>query len=334
MRSEALELLVCPRCGGALVADAEAPAADGHILGGELGCACGARYPITGGVPRLLPDSEPMSVEVGRRFGASWSIFDHRSRYHEQQFLDWVAPLQPADFVGKTILEAGCGKGRHSALMASWGAESVVALDLGPSVDIAFRDTRHLANVHVVQGDLTQPPVARAFDLGIAVGVLHHLPDPAAGFRAVAGRVRPGGRVSVWVYGREGNDWIVYLVDPLRRAVTSRMPEELLYWLSLPPTAALGLLLRAYRFRILSRRLPYGEYLHYISRFPLREVHNIVYDQLVTPVTYYLRESDVRAWFETPELADLELAWHNKNSWRAAATVTGERDAGRAATAR
>jgi len=331
LRTEALQYLACPKCGNSLVADAEAPEPDGHILHGTLVCACGAHYPITGGVPRLTPENADLDITdestlTADRFGTEWKIFDHRADYFEQQFLDWVAPLKPRDFAGKVVIEGGCGKGRHTQLVARYGCKAIVALDLGSAVDVAFQQTRHLPNVHIVQGDLTRPPTARVFDLGFSVGVLHHLPVPIDGFNALRGRLVKGGRLSIWVYGYESNEWIVRFVNPLRRHVTSRMPENSLYWASLPPATMLAVMLRFYRSRTLSKRLPYGAYLNYISRFPLREVHHIMFDQLVTPVAFYLREDEVRSWFDTDALSEVAMEWHNENSWRATATVLGYED--------
>ncbi len=60
-----------------------------------------------------------------------------------------------------------------------------MALDLGGAIEVAFARTRHLPNAHVVQADLVHPPVRRCFDVALSVGVLHHLPDPRAGFEAL-----------------------------------------------------------------------------------------------------------------------------------------------------
>jgi SAM-dependent methyltransferase len=328
MRTSALEYLACPKCAGSLVADGGTLAPDGHILDGRLVCGCGANYPIRGGVPRLTPEHARMTLDpeaetTASRFGAEWKIFSQRADYYEQQFLDWVQPLSPRDFTGKVVLEGGCGKGRHTSLVARYGAKAIIALDLGDAVDVAFAATRHLSNAHVVQGDVTRPPVGRCFDLAFSIGVLHHLPRPEEGFRALRDRVIEGGRISIWVYGYESNEWIVRYVNPLRTRVTSRLPEQILYWASLPPAVALTGALQLYRSRTLAKRLPYGAYLNYIARFPLREVHHIMFDQLVTPVAHYLREDQVRSWFATADLADSQLEWHNENSWRGTARVVG-----------
>lgn len=111
-------------------------------------------------------------------------------------------------FKDKLVLEAGCGKGRHTLLAASWGAREVIGIDLSAAVETAFAATREMENVHIVQADIYRLPLARVFDYAFSVGVLHHLPDPRAGFQSLAAAVKEGGHVSAWVYGAENNEWI------------------------------------------------------------------------------------------------------------------------------
>jgi SAM-dependent methyltransferase len=324
MRAAAIPLLACPTCRGGLALGAGAERADdGHIINGTLRCgACGASWPVRGAIPRLVPGQvHEAATETAARFGEQWKTFAHMADYQEAWLAGWLAPLGAEDFRGKTVFEGGCGKGRHTITMAAqWGVGDIVALDLGDAVDVAFAHTRHLPNAHVVQGDLLHPPVQRAFDIAFSVGVLHHLPDPRGGFDAVRSLVKPGGRVAIWVYGYEHNEWIVRFVNPVREKVTARMPNRLLYWASLPGSAALTAWTRLYRTP-LAEHLPYAPYMKKLAEIPLREVHNIVFDQLVTPLAYYLREDEVRAWFDAPGFADVQIGWHNQNSWRATARV-------------
>jgi len=315
MRESALSFLACPPCRASLALDARERAGDGHVMEGALTChRCGERYPIRGGIPRFVT----AVPETAARFGVQWKTFAHMARYQESWLRSWLEPLGPVDFAGKTVLEAGCGKGRHTVVVAGWGAKAVVALDLGDAVDVAFQHTRAIPSVHVVQGDLLAAPVLGGLDVVFSVGVLHHLPEPRAGFEALRRLVRAGGKLAIWVYGRESNEWIVKLVDPVRLKLTARMPPRALYWLSLPPSAALSAATRLWR-----RWMPYGEYLAKLGSLPLREVHNIVFDQLVAPIAHYLPESEVRSWFEADGLTDVTIAWHNQNSWRGSATVAG-----------
>src|SRR5258706_13173018 len=78
-------------------------------------------------------------------------------------------------------------------------------------------------NAHVIQAHIYPLPLRAVFDYAFSLGVLHHLPDPRAGFKALAAKVKPGGHISAWIYGAENNGWIVRFVNPVREYVTSRM---------------------------------------------------------------------------------------------------------------
>jgi SAM-dependent methyltransferase len=330
MKPRLVEHLACPDCAADLRLSRERSEA-GEVIDGELRCTgCAREFPIVRGVPRLLPRAlADLPAEVADGFGWEWNRFDEIRPEYEQQLLDWVRPLGPGDFAGKRVLEGGCGKGRHSRLVASWGARDVFAVDLGSAVEAAFRNCGREPAVHVIQGDIAHLPLKRVADVAFSVGVLHHMPQPEVGFRALVDRVVPGGQVAVWVYGREGNEWIVQLVDPVRTHVTSRLPRALLYHATRP----LGWLIAgvskgiygplAARAPSLHGHLAYRDYLTYIARLPAREIHSIVFDQLVTPVAHYLSRGEVEAWFEDPRLESVAVEPHNANSWRARARLGG-----------
>jgi SAM-dependent methyltransferase len=335
MRREALNFLSCPNCASALALDSDAPkeAPDGHFMAGELDCsACHSRFPIREGVPVLLPANlAAVKIETASRFAEEWTRWSELRDYYEQEFFDWVAPLTAADFAGQTVLEGGCGKGRHTAIVAAHGAKAIVAIDLGESAFVAFAHTRQFLNAHVVIGDLLNPPVRAVFDLAFSVGVLHHLPDPAAGFASLSSRVRDGGRVVFWVYGQEGNEWITRFVDPVRKAVTSRLPAEFLRIACLLPAAMLWMVIKVFyrpdRNGKGPTKLPYGDYFAAMYRYPFDEVHANVFDQLVTPVAYYLREDEVRPWLASG-FRDAILRSHRGYSWTGLATVRRAQTAG------
>ena len=311
MRPEALPFLACPACRGDLFLEEKTRDGD-HVMSGALGCrGCGVNYPIREGIPRLVAGTVNAASSVtADRFAAEWKTFDHMATYQEEWLAGWLDPTGRDDFVDRIVFEGGCGKGRHSVVVSDWGARQLIAVDLGDAVEVAFAHTRERPNVHIVQGDLLHAPVKPVFDIAFSVGVIHHLPDPRAGFAAVAALVKPGGRIAVWVYGLESNEWIVRYINPLREHVTARMPARLLYWLTLPPSAAL---LGACRLG-LRRRSPYFDAL---ARIPLREVHSIVFDQLVTPIAHYLPEAEVRSW--VADLPDATVRWHRKMSWAVSA---------------
>lgn len=329
MRQRLLDYLACPRCAGDL--DLDAARRDGdHIMEGSLRCAsCGGDFPIVRGVPRLATGVQTIEERTADAFGFEWNRYNELADHYQQQFLDWIRPVDREFFEGKAVLEGGCGKGRHTSLAARFGAKDVVAVDLGNAVEAAFANTRHLPNAHIVQADLKRPPLKRVFDYAFSVGVLHHMPEPEAGFRSLVSKVRPGGSVSAWVYGREGNGWIVHIVSPIRERITSKMPHAVLDALSglltVPLWLATKLVYGPTGGRLAGLRLPYGEYLAYIARFPFREQRSIVFDHLVTPIAFYIRGAEFADWFSRAGLEQSRIEQHNGNSWRGFARVPAGR---------
>ncbi|MGQ0815127.1 MAG: methyltransferase domain-containing protein [Gemmatimonadota bacterium] len=325
MKERLLGYLACPHCGGDL--SLAASSHSGHdIMEGNLTCAgCHHVFAIRRGVPRFATDVPEIEQRTAAAFGFEWNRYSQLAARYRQQFLDWLSPVTADFFKGKAVLEGGCGKGRHAALAAEFGAKDVVSLDLSDAVDAAFANTRHLDNVHIVQADLANPPVRQQFDYAFSVGVLHHIPEPEQGFRALVAKLKPGGAMSAWVYGREGNGWIVHGITPVREHVTSRLPHRMLDILAGAVTVPLWLGTKLVYGptggRLGPLALPYGQYLAYIAPFPFREQRTIVFDHLVAPVAFYIRREEFEGWFERAGLQDVQIAHHNRNSWRGFARV-------------
>ncbi|MEX2282878.1 MAG: methyltransferase domain-containing protein [Gemmatimonadota bacterium] len=325
MRQRALAYLACPDCRAELNVVATKTEGD-HIMEGELRCtACRRSFAIRNGVPRFAEQIGEIEQKTAEAFGYEWTNYAELADRYRKQFLDWVRPITPDFFQGKAVLEGGCGKGRHTSVVASFGARDVVALDLSDAVDAAFANTRQLPNAHIIQADLTRPPVKRVFDYAFSIGVLHHLPDPEKGFRALVSRLVIGAAISAWVYGREGNGWIVHIVTPVREHVTSKLPHRLLDALSALATVPLFLATRLVYGPLKGRGLPYGPYLAYIAPFPYREQRSIVFDHLVAPVAYYITRAEFAAWFARANLTDVTIEHHNANSWRGFGRLPGDR---------
>jgi SAM-dependent methyltransferase len=326
MKESLFQYLACPSCGAELLLnDTEH---DGQeIISGELRCGgCQSTFPIRSGIPRFAdPECDEAQRTTAENFGAQWLVFDQVQGHHEEQFLDWIAPVT-RDFVrDKVVLDGGCGKGRHTRLAGLWGARDVIGIDLSVAVEAAYRNTKDLPNVHIVQADIYRLPLKRSFDYAFSIGVLHHLPDPRGGFDSLIKHVKPGGAVSAWVYGRENNGWIVRVVNPVREHFTSKLPPRLLYFVSYVPAvmlyAALKLIYAPLARTGLKRHLFYGDYLSYIARFPFVEIHSIVHDHLTAPVAFYIRREEFAEWFDENEIDRAEIHWHNRNSWRGLARV-------------
>ena len=329
MKQTLLSYLVCPSCNAPL--DLSVAKVEGEeIIEGALRCArCAISFPIKAGIPRFadLAEIESDKRATAEGFGWQWQHFTQQDARYAEQFLGWIAPVRPEFFRDKIVLEGGCGKGRHTQLAAGWGVQDVIGIDLSVAVETAFAATRSLPNAHIVQADIYRLPFARTFDYAFSVGVLHHLPDPRAGFLSLASKVKSGAQLSAWIYGAENNEWITRWVNPVRERFTSRMDQRALLQLSKIPAACLYLATKLVYGPLnrngssLARHLFYNDYLSAIAPFGWREQHTIVFDHLVAPSAFYISRSDFEDWWREAGARDVQISWHNKNSWRGLGTI-------------
>ena len=108
---------------------------------------------------------------------------------------------------GIDILIAGCGTGQHAIATAQrYQNAKVLAIDLSlTSLCYAKRKTRGLGleNIDYAQADIMSLDSAGSvgmFDVIEAVGVLHHLRNPLAGWRKLLALLRPGGFMRLGFY--------------------------------------------------------------------------------------------------------------------------------------
>jgi SAM-dependent methyltransferase len=324
MKRELVEQLACPLSSDPLRLEGDNGTDD--VESGELVCTgCGHRFPIRGGVPRLVPpDLVEQQRDTASAFGWQWQHFVEMHSEFEAQFLDWLHPLAPDFFGGKRVLDAGCGIGRHAYYAATYGASEVVALDLSDAVDTAARNLAGLDNAHVVQGDLLRPPLRKpteggGFDLIYSIGVLHHLPDPHEGFRRLVEWLRPEGTIAVWVYGHENNGFVRNVVEPVRR-LSTKMPPSLLRGVAMPLAVGFhGLAKGVYRplhGTAVGRKLPLDSYMTSVADFGFRQNYTIVFDQLVAPTAAYIRGPELASWFADAGLEDVTITHRHESSWR------------------
>jgi SAM-dependent methyltransferase len=190
-------------------------------------CAC--NYPIINGVPRFAVESYVAS------FGRQWNRYDVARDAEDEAVFEVKTGVKPTELAGKLVLDAGCGGGRYALLAGRFGAR-VVGVDLSSAVEKARSLCHDLPEVEIIQGDLTELPLAQnSFDLAFSIGVLHHGPNPRKAFDEVAKRVKPGGTLAVWLYRKNTlpQEWI----NSGLRAISTRLPAKLLEAIA----AALGI---------------------------------------------------------------------------------------------
>jgi SAM-dependent methyltransferase len=187
----------------------------------------------------------PPPVDDLQAYRQAWN--DQRRRAESHLF--WPAEPYRGD---RSILVAGCGTTQAAHYALRWPGAQVIGIDISAK-SLAF--TQGLKQKHALANlEVRQLAVERAAELGqgfdhvVCTGVLHHLPDPDAGLRALHDVLEPNGALNVMVYAPYGRAGIYMLQDYCRRlGVGGTVPEirDLAASLkALPPDHPLAPLLR------------------------------------------------------------------------------------------
>lgn len=134
------------------------------------------------------------------------------------------------------VLVAGGGTGDgliHLAqyLAASGAQHEVVYLDLSAAsraIAEARAKVRGLTNIRFLTGSLLDLPqlAPGSYDYIDCCGVLHHLPDPAAGLQGLVNQLSPHGGMGLMVYGQYGRAGVYPMQAALRQLVGGEPPHQ------------------------------------------------------------------------------------------------------------
>jgi SAM-dependent methyltransferase len=130
---------------------------------------------------------------------------------------------------GLQILVAGCGANAAARYAFNNPKSEVLGIDLS---DSSLAHANHLKSKHGLENlvlkrtDLTDiGKLGRTFDLIDCTGVLHHMAEPLAGLRSLAGVLRPDGVIFLMLYGKYGRTGIYMLQELFRRLKLAQTAE-------------------------------------------------------------------------------------------------------------
>ncbi|HTX58790.1 MAG TPA: class I SAM-dependent methyltransferase [Verrucomicrobiae bacterium] len=121
----------------------------------------------------------------------------------------------------RSILIAGCGTAQAARYALRWPHAKVTGIDVSAT---SLASTRALKQRYALDNlELRELAVERAGELGqtfeliVCTGVLHHLPDPDAGLRALSGVLAADGALHIMLYAPYGRAGVYLLQDYCRR---------------------------------------------------------------------------------------------------------------------
>jgi SAM-dependent methyltransferase len=129
------------------------------------------------------------------------------------------------------VLVAGCGTSQAAKHALRQPKASVVGIDVSAT---SIRHTPELKRKYNLENlELHQLPVERVGELGrsfdkiVSTGVLHHLPEPDAGLRALRDVLNPEGVMHLMVYAAYGRAGVYMLQEYARRLGIGDSDDEI-----------------------------------------------------------------------------------------------------------
>jgi SAM-dependent methyltransferase len=176
-------------------------------------------------------------------------LWQDRQRRRADYHLFWPARSYREDH---SILIAGCGTSQAAKHALRWPKAQVTGIDFSATSMRCTEELKQKYNLNNLR--VHQLPIERvneletSFDRIVCTGVLHHLPDPDTGLRALRDVLKPDGAMHLMVYAPYGRTGIYMLQEFCRRigihAVDAEIQDLIAALRALPPGHPLENLLR------------------------------------------------------------------------------------------
>lgn len=138
-------------------------------------------------------------------FGREWAAFDQSGATDQdlqRAFASYfsVFPWKELPAVAKGF-DLGCGSGRWARLVAPRVGELHCIDASAEALDVARRNLGNLPQAQFHHASVEAIPLADgSMDFGYSLGVLHHVPDTAAGLAACVRKLKTGAPFLVYLY--------------------------------------------------------------------------------------------------------------------------------------
>ena len=214
----------------------------------------GARYVMRGGILRAATEESATQAQTRDSFSFIWSDKErfqskesltmlgdwYRSMYGDVAEAAWWDEYGPAPL----LVDAGCGAGLSAVGLFGERLRRVryLGLDVSTAVEQAAErmEARGYRPTFIQTSLMNAPLPDGSVDVIYSQGVLHHTDSTEAAIKALARKLRPGGRFLFYVYRRKG-PIREFTDDHVRAKLQAMSPEAA--WQAMMPLTKLGKLL-------------------------------------------------------------------------------------------
>ncbi|MBF0380406.1 MAG: class I SAM-dependent methyltransferase [Magnetococcales bacterium] len=258
------------------------------------------------------PPAPDIATGSPDRFGYSWDKFTELSPVQEEQFNRWSSALPVEQWQDALFLDVGCGMGRNSVWACKKGGKGGDAIDVDERSLAAAKQNLQDFAVDTHYMSAYEIEFKEKYDVAFSIGVIHHLEHPQKAIQQMVQAVKPGGKVLVWLYGRENNGWIVNIFNPVRKLVFSRLPLSVVNVFAWILTYTLSALLH-----LGWGKLPYHDILR---KTDMTHLKHIVLDHMIPQIALYYTKEEAEDLLKQAGLGDVSSVWVNKMSWSVVGT--------------
>jgi SAM-dependent methyltransferase len=264
-----------------------------------------------------IPKDRNLDQKVIDTFGHEWSLFEYSesesSEALDLQFAAYSSPLDLAKFqISKSLAaDFGAGSGRWSSRLLD-SFLKVYALEPSDGANkVLLKKFENNSRIIILKETIGLNSIPDAtLDLGMSLGVLHHIPDTGLAIKDISKKIKPGGYFLCYLYYKLEDKPLYYryifkVVDlsrqvisgwqqPIKRFVSSVI-ALLVYW----PLARTTKVLRKLGLNI--SNIP----LHHYADMPFVMLANDALDRFGTSLEQRFNKTEIT---EMLSKADFDLS--------------------------
>jgi SAM-dependent methyltransferase len=260
-----------------------------------------------------------LDAETVRSYGDLWVRFtqEQLSDRERQEIFDRYFGIFPWEMLPKNGgegVDVGCGPGRWGMLVAPRVAKLHMVDASADALGVCQQNLRAFKNVDFHVADVADMPMSDcSLDFAYSLGVLHHVPNTAAGIKSIAQKLKPGAPFLIYLYYAFDNrpGWYRTLwrsTDAVRRYI-SRLPlgarapiaeliATVVYW----PLARTARVLDA--VGLLPRNWP----LSYYRQRSFYHIRHAARDRFGTPLEQRFTRKQITSMLETAGFKQVQFA--------------------------
>lgn len=269
-------------------------------------------------------ENENIRASVVKDFGLEWTKFhlhnEESVRELRKEYFDIITPAMVNE--NTYMVDIGCGSGRWTDYFSD-KAGFIEAIDPSDAVFVADKMLGKKENIRITKASVdTIPWKDGAFDFGMSIGVLHHIPDTRKALIDCVKKIKTGGYFYVYLYYRFDNRGVffksIFYVSHVMRLLISRLPAipkrlvcdilaVLVYW----PLSRLSGLFSGMGMKRLAAKIPLAAY----ANKPFYNMRNDCLDRFGTRLEKRFLRSEVEAMMKEAGLTEIVFGesgafWH------------------------